>query len=159
MAGQLPQMLGQFPQMFSQFPQMAMGMLGPLTSGMNANTAGLDALSKTSADLAPVATSAGLGGAGAASSGLSGGSPVMSSFTRPTSSFNAPGPPKLPTGWTATQAAAGPEVATSAQPAMTGGTGGLYGAPGMMRDDRGAESTRQVRTMKLTTEPAPGRGE
>src|SRR6185312_11151493 len=39
MAGQLPQMLGQFPQMLSQFPQMAMGMLGPLSQGMNANSA------------------------------------------------------------------------------------------------------------------------
>jgi PPE-repeat protein len=159
MMGQLPQMLGQFPQMMSQFPQMAMGMLGPLANGMNANTAGLGALEQTSAELAPVATNAGLTGSSAASSGLSGSSAVLSSFTRPTSSFNAPGPPKLPTGWTATQAAPAPEVATSAQPAMTGGTGGLYGAPGMMRDDRSSENAKPVRTMQLTTVPAPGRGE
>ena len=46
MFGQLPQMLGQFPQMLGQFPQMAMGMLGPLTSGMNANGARRSACEK-----------------------------------------------------------------------------------------------------------------
>ncbi|MFZ0831719.1 MAG: PPE family protein, partial [Mycobacterium sp.] len=64
----------------------------------------------------------------------------------------------LPTGWSAAPAAV-PEVATSAQPAMAGGTGGLYGAPGMMRDDRGQENGKPVRTVQLTTVPAPGRGD
>lgn len=160
MAGQLPQMLGQFPQMLSQFPQMAMGMLGPLASGMNANSAAdLAALDKASADVTPVGAGADTAARGGSSAGLSGSSAVMSSFTRPTSSFNAPGPPKLPTGWSASPAATVPEVATSAQPAMTGGTGGLYGAPAMMRDDRSQENAKPARTIQLTTVPAPGRGE
>jgi PPE-repeat protein len=161
MAAQLPQALGQFPQMLSQFPQMAMGMLGPLASGMGGNSAAeTAALNTASADIAPVtgSTDAAVRGAGGAA-GMSGSGAVMSSFTRPTSSFNAPGPPKLPSGWTAASVAAVPEVATSAQPAMGGGTGGLYGAPGMMRDERDKEGATPVRTVKLTTAPALGRGE
>ncbi len=161
MAAQLPQMLGQFPQMLSQFPQMAMGMLGPLTSGMNANAADVAALDKASGELTPVGAgsdAAARNAGSAGSAGLSGGNAVMSSFTRPTSSFNAPGPPKLPTGWSTTPAAAVPEVAASAQPSMTGGTGGLYGAPAMMRDDRGKDGPTPVRTVQLTTAPAPVRG-
>ena len=160
MAGQLPQMLGQFPQMLSQFPQMAMGMLGPLASGMNAGTAAdTAALETASAEVAPVAAGTDAAARSAGSAGLSGSSAVMSSFTRPTSSFNAPGPPKLPTGWSTTPTTAVPEVATSAQPATAGGTGGLYGAPGMMRDDRSQENGKPVRTVQLTTVPAPGRGD
>ncbi len=135
-------------------------MLGPLSSGMNANAASA-ALDKANAELTPV----GSGGADAAAragggggAGMGGGAPVMSSFTRPTSSFNAPGPPKLPTGWSAAPSA--PEVVTSAQPAMGGGTGGLYGAPMMARDDRaGKEDGVPVRTVQLTTAPATGRGD
>jgi len=159
LAGQLPQMMGQFPQLLSQFPQMAMGMLGPLASGMNANTAAESALNTASAEVAPVAAGTEAAARSAGSAGLSGSSAVMSSFTRPTSSFNAPGPPKLPTGWSTTPGVAVPEVATSARPAMVGGTGGLYGAPGMMRDDRSQENPHPVRTVQLTTVPTPGRGE
>ena len=80
-----------------------------------------------------------------------------------TGSFNAPGPPKLPTGWT--PGAAVPEVAASASPATGGGTGGLYGAPGRRRvtaghtgrDERGREGAADGRTMQLTVGPAPGR--
>src|SRR6185312_9405877 len=61
MAGQLPQMLGQFPQMLGQFPQMAMGMLGPLSQGMNANGA-VGAVAQTSGEVAPIATNSGLAG-------------------------------------------------------------------------------------------------
>lgn len=158
MAGQLPQMLGQFPQMLSQFPQMAMGMLGPLASGMNAGSAANSAALETAgAEVTPLAAGTDAAARSAGSAGLSGSSAVMSSFTRPTSSFNAPGPPKLPTGWSAAPAAV-PEVATSAQPAM-GGTGGLYGAPGMMRDDRSQENGKPVRTVQLTTVSAAGRGD
>jgi PPE-repeat protein len=162
MMGQFPQMLGQFPQMLGQFPQMAMGMLGPLASGMNASQAAdAEVLDKASADLAPVTAGGDAARAGAGgSAGLGGGSAVMSSFTRPTSSFNAPGPPKLPTGWTAQTATSAPEVATSAQPAMAGGAGGLYGAPAPMgRDDRGRDGAAPVRTVQLTTAPGPGRGD
>lgn len=160
MMGQLPQMLGQIPQMLGQIPQVAMGMLGPLTQGMNANsaTAGLDTLTKAGADLAPLPTGASASAGGIGGSGLSGGSAVLSSFTRPTGSFNTPGPPKLPAGWSATAAAA-PAVATTAQPSMGAGTGGLYGAPGMLGQDRGKENSAPVRTMRLTTAPVPGMGE
>jgi PPE-repeat protein len=161
MMGQLPQMLGQFPQMLSQFPQMAMGMLGPLAGGMNANAADAAALDKAGSELAPVpaggdaAARGGGGGAGGAGSGAQ----AMSAFTRPTSSFNAPGPPKLPAGWSATPAVSTPQVATSAQPAMGGGAGGLYGAPPMSRDDRAPEGATSGRTLQLTTGPGTGRGE
>jgi PPE-repeat protein len=159
--GQLPQMLGQFPQMLGQFPQMAMGMLGPLASGMNAGgpaTAGLEkaAGEMDSTTLAATTDTAARGGGG--TGGLGGATGVMSSFTRPTGSFNAPGPPKLPTGW-APAAGGAPEVATSAHPAATGGGGGLYGAPPphTARDERGREGSAEGRTMQLTVGPRTGR--
>jgi PPE-repeat protein len=159
MFGQLPQMLGQFPQMLGQFPQMAMGLLGPLTQGMNAGgaTAGLEKAAGTLDPTTLAATDAaarGSGGGGAG--GLGGAGGVMSGFTRPTGSFNAPGPPKLPTGW-APGAAGAPEVASSARPASTGG-GGLYGAPPphMARDERGKEAA-EGRTVQLTVGPRIGR--
>jgi PPE-repeat protein len=161
MLGQFPQMLGQFPQMLGQFPQMAMGLLGPLASGMNANSMSGAELDKSSehlntAALASTTDAAARGGGGA---GGIGGAPVMSSYTRPTGSFNAPGPPKLPAGW-APGAAAAPEVATSAQPASAGGTGGLYGAPPPMgRDERSKEGAAEGRTVQLTVGPRTGRGE
>ncbi len=163
MFGQIPQMLGQFPQMLGQFPQMAMGMLGPLTSGMNSGglaggvenagaTLGTTTLAST--------TGAGVGGGGAGLGGVGGATGVMSSFTRPTGSFNAPGPPKLPTGW-APGAGGVPEAATSVQPAAGAGTGGLYGAPAaaghMARDERGKEGSAEGRTMQLTVGPRSGR--
>jgi PPE-repeat protein len=162
MLGQFPQMLGQFPQMLGQFPQMAMGMLGPLTSGMNAGggTAGLEkaagALDPTT--MAATTDAAARGGGGGGAGGLGGAGGVMSSFTRPTGSFNAPGPPKLPTGWTP-GAAAAPEAATAASPAAGGGSGGLYGAPPPHtgRDERGKDGAAEGRTMQLTVGPRSGR--
>jgi len=158
MFGQLPQMLGQFPQMLGQGPQMAMGMLGPLTSGMNANSVTGAGLEKAAggldqATLAATTDAAARGGGGGAG-GLGGASGVMSSFTRPTGSFTAPGPPKLPTGW-APGAGGAPEVAASAHPAATGGGGGLYGAPPphAARDERGKEGSADGRTMQLTVGP------
>ena len=160
MLGQFPQMLGQFPQMLGQFPQMAMGMLGPLTSGMNAN--GLNGAGEDGRRVGP-------GDAGGdhrrcrtwrwrRRGRVGGAAGVMSSFTRPTGSFNAPGPPKLPTGW-APGAGAVPEAATSAHPATAGGTGGLYGAPPphMARDERSREGSAEGRTMQLTVGPRTGR--
>ena len=102
MFGQIPQMLGQFPQMLGQFPQMAMGMLGPLTNGMNAG--GVNGLEKAAGTLDPTTLTAttdaaARGGGGGGTAGSAWRHRVMSSFTRPTGSFNAPGPPKLPTGW------------------------------------------------------------
>jgi len=160
MFGQLPQMLGQFPQMLGQFPQMAMGMLGPLTQGVNAGgaTAGLEKAAGTLDPTTLAATdTAARGGGGGGTGGLGGAGGVMSSFTRPTGSFNAPGPPKLPTGW-APGAGGAPEVASSARPASTGGGGGLYGAPPphMARDERGKEAA-EGRTMQLTVGPRLGR--
>ncbi len=162
MFGPIPQMLGQFPQMLGQFPQMAMGMLGPLTSGMSGG--GPNGLDKAAADLnqAPLAaaTDAAARGGGGGGAGGIGGAGVMSSFTRPTGSFNAPGPPKLPTGWTPGGAAV-PDVASSVQPTAGAGTGGLYGAPAaaghMARDDRGREGSAEGRTMQLTVGPRTGR--
>jgi hypothetical protein len=162
MLGQFPQMLGQFPQMLGQFPQMAMGMLGPLTSGMNAGGVGTAGLEKAAGQLDPTTLAAttdaaARGGGGGGAGGLGGAGGVMSSFTRPTGSFNAPGPPKLPTGW-APGAGGAPEVATSAQPGTAGGSGGLYGAPPphMARDERGKEAA-EGRTMQLTVGPRIGR--
>ncbi|MGH3677625.1 MAG: PPE domain-containing protein, partial [Mycobacterium sp.] len=67
--------------------------------------------------------------------------------------------PKLPAGW-APGAAAAPEVATSAQPvAAGGGTGGLYGAPMMARDERSKDDAAEGRTVQLTVGPRTGRGE
>ncbi|HEX3286338.1 MAG TPA: PPE domain-containing protein [Mycobacterium sp.] len=159
--GQLPQMLGQFPQMLGQFPQMAMGMLGPLTQGMNAGgaTAGLEKAAATvdPTTLAATTDAAARGGGAGGTGGLGGAGGVMSSFTRPTGSFNAPGPPKLPTGW-APGAGGAPEVASSVRPAGTGAGGGLYGAPPppMPRDERGKEAA-EGRTVQLTVGPRTGR--
>ncbi|MFY9920844.1 MAG: hypothetical protein WAL26_20990, partial [Mycobacterium sp.] len=101
------------------------------------------------------------GGGGAG--GIGGGAGVMSSFTRPTGSFNAPGPPKLPAGW-APGSATAPEVASSVQPTAGAGTGGLYGAPAAAgaaghtgRDERGREGSAEGRTMQLTVGPRTGR--
>ena len=107
-------------------------------------------------------TDAAARGGGGGAGGLGGGAGLMSSFTRPTGSFNAPGPPKLPTGWT--PGAAVPEVAASASPAAGGGAGGLYGAPAaagaaghMGRDERGRDGSAEGRTMQLTVGPRSGR--
>ena len=168
--GQLPQMmaqplqmLGQFPQMLGQMPQMAMGMLGPLSQGMGQGAlGGIDKVGQVdSTTLAAATDTAARGGGGGGAGGIGSGAGVMSSFTRPTGSFNAPGPPKLPTGWT--PGAAVPEVATSAGPATGAGTGGLYGAPAaagaanqMGRDER-REGSAEGRTMQLTVGPRSGR--
>lgn len=165
MFGQIPQMLGQFPQMLGQFPQMAMGMLGPLSQGMGAG--GIDkvaagGLEQTTLAATTDAARVGGGGGGGGLGGV-GGTGVMSSFTRPTGSFNAPGPPKLPTGW-APGSATAPEVASSVQPAAGSGTGGLYGAPAAAgaaghagRDERGRDGSADGRTMQLTVGPRTGR--
>ncbi len=165
MAAQPLQMLGQFPQMLGQMPQMAMGMLGPLSQGMGGGgLGGIDKMAggldqTTLAGTTDAAARGGGGGGGAG--GVGSGAGVMSSFTRPTGSFNAPGAPKLPTGWT--PGAAIPEVAASAGPATAGGPGGLYGAPaaagaaGMGRDERGREGPAEGRTMQLTVGPRSGR--
>ncbi len=163
MFGQIPQMLGQFPQMLGQFPQMAMGMLGPLSSGMNSNalTGGIENAGESLGTTTLASTTGvGAGGGGAGLGGVGGATGVMSSFTRPTGSFNAPGPPKLPTGW-APGAGGVPEAATSVQPTAGAGTGGLYGAPAaaghMARDERGKEGSAEGRTMQLTVGPRTGR--
>jgi PPE-repeat protein len=163
MFGQIPQMLGQFPQMLGQFPQMAMGMLGPLSQGMGAGgVGGIDkvaAVDQTTLAGATDAVARGGGGGGVGGIG-GGGTAVMSSFTRPTGSFNAPGPPKLPTGW-APGSATAPPVASSVAPTAGAGTGGLYGAPAaaghMARDERGKEGSAEGRTMQLTVGPRTGR--
>ncbi len=165
MAAQPLQMLGQFPQMLGQMPQMAMGMLGPLSQGMQGG--GLGGIDKMAGGLdqttlaATTDAAARGGGGGGGAGGLGSGAGVMSSFTRPTGSFNAPGAPKLPTGWTP---GAVPEVAASAGPATAGGTGGLYGAPAaagaaghMGRDERGRDGSAEGRTMQLTVGPRSGR--
>jgi PPE-repeat protein len=161
MFGQIPQMLGQFPQMLGQFPQMAMGMLGPLSQGMGAGgVGGIDkvaAVDRTTLAGATDAVARGGGGVGGIGGG---GTAVMSSFTRPTGSFNAPGPPKLPTGW-APGSVTAPPVASSVAPSAGAGTGGLYGAPAaaghMARDERGKEGSAEGRTMQLTVGPRTGR--
>jgi PPE-repeat protein len=166
MFGQIPQMLGQFPQMLGQFPQMAMGMLGPLSQGMGAGgVAGIDkvaAVDQTTLAGATDAVARGGGGGGGGLGGVGGGT-VLSSFTRPTGSFNAPGPPKLPAGW-APGSASAPEVASSVQPTAGAGGGGLYGAPAaggaaghMGRDERGKDGSAEGRTMQLTVGPRTGR--
>ena len=151
--------------MLGQFPQMAMGMLGPLTSGMNSGGAtglGNVAAGLDQTTLASTTDVAARGAGGGGMGGIGGGAGVMSSFTRPTGSFNAPGPPKLPTGW-APGAATAPEVASSVQPTGAGGTGGLYGAPAaaghMARDERGRDGSAAGRTMQLTVGPRTGREE
>lgn len=163
MAAQPMQMLGQFPQMLGQMPQMAMGMLGPLSQGMGSG-AGIDKVGQIDQATLAATTDAAArgGGGGGGAGGFGSGAGVMSSFTRPTGSFNAPGPPKLPTGWT--PGAAVPEVATSAGPATGGGAGGLYGAPAaagaagqMGRDERGRDGSAEGRTMQLTVGPRSGR--
>lgn len=162
MLGQFPQMLGQFPQMLTQFPQMAMGMLGPLTSGMSANGLAGEELTKLAGDqktatLAATTDAATRGGGGGVG-GIGVATGVLSSYTRPTGSFNAPGPPKLPTGWTPDTPAT-PEIAASAQPGA-GGTGGLYGAapPAMARDQRARDAAGENRTLQLTAGPRTERG-
>lgn len=161
MLGQVPQMLGQFPQMLAQFPQMAMGMLGPLTSGMNANGLAGAELTKLAGDpgtaTLAATTDAAVRGGGGAVGGIGAGPAVLSSYTRPTGSFNAAGPPKLPTGWT--PGASAPEIATSVQPGA-GGTGGLYGAPppAMARDERSKDAAGENRTLQLTAGPRTERG-
>jgi PPE-repeat protein len=163
MASQPLQMLGQFPQMLGQMPQMAMGMLGPLSQGMTGGgAAGIDKMAGglDQTPLAATTDAAARGGGGGG--GFGSGAGVMSSFTRPTGSFNAPGAPKLPTGWT--PGAGVPEVAASAGPTTAGGGGGLYGAPAaagaasaMGRDERGREGSAEGRTMQLTVGPRSGR--
>ena len=110
--------------------------------------------------LAATTDAAARGGGGGGAGGVGGAAGVMSSFTRPTGSFNAPGPPKLPTGW-APGSAAAPEVAGSVQPTAGAGTGGLYGAPAaaghMARDERGKEGSAEGRTMQLTVGSRTGR--
>ncbi|OBB02163.1 hypothetical protein A5662_12640 [Mycobacteriaceae bacterium 1482268.1] len=168
MFGQIPQMLGQFPQMLGQFPQMAMGMLGPLSQSMGAG--GMGGIDKAAANIEQTtlagttdALARGGGGGGGGLGGIGSGSTgVLSSFTRPTGSFNAPGPPKLPAGW-APGSATAPEVASSVQPAAGAGGGGLYGAPAagaaghMGRDERGKEGSAEGRTVQLTVGPRTGR--
>ena len=161
MAAQPLQMLGQFPQMLGQMPQMAMGMLGPLTQGMSGGGLG-GAWTKKAGELdqatlaATTDAAARGGGGGGGAGGLGSGAGVMSSFTRPTGSFNAPGAPKLPTGWT--PGAAVPEVAASAGPATAGGTGGLYGAPGAAgaAGHMGTRRTRQGRLRRGQDHAANG---
>jgi PPE-repeat protein len=167
LAGQAPQIVSQLPQMLGQMPQLATGLLGPLSSSFSSlgNSAAVaDPAAATPAQTA--LTSGGGGGLGAAGGGGGGvgigapGAGVVSSFTRPSSSFNAPSPPKLPTGWSAVANEPPAAVGSSTQP-MAGGMGGLYGAPAaaaMGRD--GAESAEKApaRTMQLTGRPAPNRG-
>ena len=165
MAGQLPQMAGQLPQMLGQLPQMATGLLGPLTSGMSsmggAGAAGTEPVTSAALSQASLTPGGGLGAAGGGGGGGgfgAGGPGVVSSFTRPTSSFNAPNQPKLPAGWTAVNEPPA-AMAAAAQPAA-GGTGGLYGAPAAMagRDGGAAEDKAPARTMQLTGQPAANRG-
>jgi PPE-repeat protein len=163
MAAQPLQMLGQFPQMLGQMPQMAMGMLGPLSQGMTGGgLGGIDKVGQFDQTTLAAATDTAARGGGGGAGGFGSGAGVMSSFTRPTGSFNAPGAPKLPTGWT--PGGGVPEIAASAGPATGGGTGGLYGAPGaagaaghMGRDERGREGSAEGRTMQLTVGPRSGR--
>lgn len=166
MAGQLPQMAGQLPQMLGQLPQMATGLLGPLTSGMSsmggAGAAGTEPVTSAALSQASLTPSGGLGAAGGGGGGGgfgAGGPGVVSSFTRPTSSFNAPNQPKLPAGWTASGEPP-PAMASGTQPAAGGGGGGLYGAPAAMagRDGAGAGDKAPARTMQLTGRPAANRG-
>ena len=141
---------------------MAMGMLGPLTkryerrrrerAGEGGGRLGPTTLTATTDAVAR-------GGGGGGAGGFGSGAGVMSSFTRPTGSFNAPGPPKLPTGW-APGSAAAPEVAGSVQPAAGAGTGGLYGAPAAAHGcatTRGTEGSAEGRTMQLTVGSRTGR--
>jgi PPE-repeat protein len=165
MAAQPLQMLGQFPQMLGQMPQMAMGMLGPLSQGMGGGAlGGIDKVGQVGGldQTTLAAATTGGGGGGGGIGGVGSGAGVMSSFTRPTGSFSAPGAPKLPTGWTPNSAV--PEAAASASPGAAGGTGGLYGAPAaanaaghMGRDERGKDGSADGRTMQLTVGPRSGR--
>jgi len=160
LAGTLPQMAGQLPAMVGQVPQMAMGMMGPLASGFGSAGAGVGAEPISTASLSQTALPPGglgaAGGGGGGGFGASGGG-VMSSFTRPASSFNAPSPPKLPAGWSSVVEPPAP-VAASTQP-MSGGTGGLYGAPmGMGRGEGAAAEKPPARTMTLSGRPTANRG-
>ena len=140
MLGQFPQMLGQFPQMLGQFPQMAMGMLGPLTSGMNAS--GLTGAGERGGRVGP--DDAGRdhgrrrrGGGGGGAGGRRRRRRGDVQLHRPTGSFNAPGPPKLPTGWA---------------PGAGGGAGGRQrpriprrrAAPAALRSAAAAHGTRRT---------------
>lgn len=158
MAGQAPQMLNQLPQMLGQMPQMATGLLGPLTSTFSSLGNGTLAADPAAATLSQTAVSSGGGGGGGGIGAPGAG--VVSSFTRPSSSFNAPNPPKLPTGWSAPSEPPA-AVGSSAQP-MAGGMGGLYGAPGaaaMGRDGGASAEKGPARTVQLTGRPAPNRGD
>jgi PPE-repeat protein len=160
MAGQLPQMVGQLPQMLGQLPQMATGLLGPLANPAPlGDLAGSDAAAAT---LSQTALTSGMGAAGGGAGGGGGfgaaGAGVISSFTRPTSSFNAPNPPKLPAGWSSVNAEPPAPVATATQ-AAGGGMGGLYGAPPMTGREGSGPEKAPARTMQLTGRPAPHRGD
>lgn len=149
----LPQMLGQAPQWFS-------GMLGPLNSmpGVNATSA---------ASLAPEAAGAvgfpsagglsALAGGGGGSGGLvSGSSSLSSSFVRPASSFSTPNSPTLPGGWQGGGDAAGAGQARN----VTGGGGGMYGAPPAFgREGHSDSGEKSTRTMQVTARPGTDRGE
>ncbi|HZA10651.1 PPE domain-containing protein [Mycobacterium sp.] len=160
--GQVPQMAGQLPGMFGQLPQMATGMLGPLAGGFNSlgtGAAGADTTASATVSqtaLAPGGVGAGGGGGGGVGAP---GAAVASSFTRPSSSFNAPNPPKLPSGWSSSSQPPA-AVATGTQP-MAGGTGGLYGAPmAAMGNEGGAPADKSpARTMQLTGRPTANRGD
>ncbi len=164
MFGQMPQMLGQFPQMLGQFPQMAMGMLGPLTSGMNAGSlTGAAGLEKAAGglDQATLAatTDAAAAAEVAAARRLGGATGVMSSFTRPTGSFNAPGPPKLPTGWApgAASGAGSGDVRAARRRQVAEAACTAHPPPHAARDERGKEGSAEGRTMQLTVGPRTGR--
>jgi PPE-repeat protein len=164
MAGQLPQMAGQLPSMFAQMPQMATGMLGPLASGFSSFGSGVGAepataaVSQMSQTLPPGGLGAGGAGGGGGGLGAPGASGVVSSFTRPASSFNAPAQPKLPSGWSSVVEPSA-QVAGATQPAAGSGMGGLYGAPAAMGHQGGAPAEKAPsRTMHLTGRPAARRG-
>jgi hypothetical protein len=153
--------------MLGQMPQLATGLLGPLSSSFSSLGNSAAVADPAAATLAQTAlTSGGGGGLGAAGGGGGGvgigapGAGVVSSFTRPSSSFNAPSPPKLPTGWSAVANEPPAAVGSSTQP-MAGGMGGLYGAPAaaaMGRDGAQSAEKAPARTMQLTGRPAPNRG-
>jgi PPE-repeat protein len=156
--GQITQVGQQLPQMLGQAPSMFSGMLGPLSSSMNA---GALAPSVSEGAVGAVPASVGglgaLGGAAGGGGSLTSGSAALSTtFVRPASSFSAPESPTLPAGW---QEASGPEAAAATRPSGVGG-GGLYGAPpGMGRDGTPESSDKPARTMQLTGRPGAEQGE
>jgi PPE-repeat protein len=159
LGSQLPQMAGQLPAMLGQLPQMATGMLGPLASGFSsAGAAGTGAEPLTQlAQTGLPPGGLGAGGAGGGGGLGSSGAGVLSSFTRPASSFNAPNPPKLPSGWS-TVVEPPAQVAGTTQP-VGGGSGGLYGAPMAMGREGTSTDKTPSRTMQLTARPAAKRGD